>query len=794
MTEPPPTRKPESLRVLMIGKGWFPEQTGGLDRYFRDLFEQLPEARAVVVGGQGIVHTDRVRTVSSHDRPLPLRLLALTRVIRKEARDASIIDAHFALYAFLPMLLGAFRGTPVVVHFQGPWADENVESGDKSRWRLRLRRALERYVYRRATLAITLTGAFKQGLVERYGVSPWRVKVLAPGVDLERFGPGDRAAARERFLLPSDAFVVCCARRLVPRMGLGVLLDAWSQLLADDSRAASRRRSRLLIAGDGELRVALGEQIVASGIEDSVELLGRISDDALADLYRAADVNVVPSLSFEGFGLVVLEAAASGTPTIATRVGGLPEALAGFEPSLIVAPGDPSALAQRLATAERRDLPDRDSTRAWAERHRWDLVAERHRALYAGALSGPPADQRKIRVAYVGHVAQLSGGEIALARLIDALDEVDAHVILAEDGPLVARLLASGTSVEVLPMRERTRDLRKDRVGLGLVPIAAVLDTVIYTFRLARRLRMLRPDIVHTNTLKAGVYGSLAGRLARLPVVWHVRDRIASDYLRRLAVPLLRALIASLPDAVIANSEATRKTLRSAPEVTRVVYSVVHDPIAGPLAPAWRNVSEPFVVGMIGRLAPWKGQHVFLEAFATAFGTGDETAVLVGEAMFGEDEADYAVRLREMTQTLGIADRVEFRGFSDDVWAELAKMSVCVHASVVPEPFGQVVVEAMLAGVPVIATEGGGPSEIVTDDEDGLLYPAGDVDALVDALRRLRHDVTLRARLITNARVRAERFSSQDAEDAVMSLYHTVLRNDKQDHDDRRLDSQAAHP
>jgi glycosyltransferase involved in cell wall biosynthesis len=769
------TAMPESPSVLMIGKGWFPEQTGGLDRYFRDLFEQLPEARAVVVGGQGIVDSDRVRTVSAHDRPLPLRLLALTRVIRQEARTASIIDAHFALYTFLPMLLGAFRGKPIVVHFQGPWADENVESGDTSSWRLRMRRALERYVYRRATVAITLTGAFKQVLVERYGVSPWRVKVLAPGVDLDRFGLGDRAVARERLGLPSDAFVVCSARRLVQRMGLRVLLEAWSQLLAAESSDASARPRRLLIAGDGELRGRLGEQIAADGLEGSVKLLGRVSDDDLADLYRAADVNVVPSLSFEGFGLVVLEAAASGTPTIASRVGGLPEALAGLDTSLVVTPGDASALAQRFAGAERGELPDRRGTRTWAERHRWDLVAQRHRALYAGVLGDGPAEERKIRVAFVGHVAQLSGGEIALVRLIDALDEVEAHVILAEHGPLEARLLAAGTSVEVLPMRERTRDLRKDRVGLGRLPIAALLDTTTYTFRLARRLRALRPDIVHTNTLKAGVYGSLAARLARVPAVWHVRDRIASDYLPRRAVPLIRTLIATLPAGVIANSEATRKTLRSAPEVTRVVYSIVHDPITGPSGFAARTTSEPFVVGMIGRLAPWKGQHVFLEAFERAFRGGDELAALVGEAMFGEKETDYGVELREMTRTLAIADRVEFRGFREDVWAELARMSVCVHASVVPEPFGQVIVEAMLAGVPVIAAQGGGPSEILTDGADGLLYQAGDVAGLADALHRLRDDPALRARVVKNAHLRAQRFSSRESADSLMSLYRSVL-------------------
>ncbi len=768
-----PRREPEPFNVLMIGLGWFPEQTGGLNRYFRELFEYLPAARAVVVGGQGLADSDRVRTVSAHGRPLAIRLWALTRVIRKEARGASIVDAHFALYAFLPLLLGAFRGKPLVVHFQGPWADENVESGDASSWRLRLRRALERYVYRRATLAVTLTGAFKQVLVERYGVSPWRVKVLAPGVDLDRFAPGDRVTARERLSLPASAFVVCCARRLVPRMGLSLLLTAWAQLLAADGDDTSARPPHLLIAGTGKMSGALSEQVAASGLAETVRLLGRISDEELANLYRAADVNVVPSLSCEGFGLVVLEAAAAGTPTIATRVGGLPEALAGLDASLIVTPGDPDALAERLVAAERGELPDRYVTREWATRHSWNLVAERHRALYTGLLGEGP---QKLRVVYVGHVAQLSGGEIALARLIDALDDVDAHVILAEDGPLVARLLASGVSVEVLPMRERTRDLRKDRVAVGRVPIIAFLDTTTYTFRLAPRLRAIRPDLVHTNTLKAGIYGSLAARLARVPAVWHVRDRIAPDYLPRPAVPLIRALIATLPDGVVANSQATKRTLPSAPERTRVIYSVIHDPITQPPTRVTAASDRPFVAGMIGRVAPWKGQHVFLEAFAQAFGGGTEAAVLVGDAMFGDAEANYGVELRELTRRLGIADRVEFRGFRENVWAELTAMSVCVHASTVPEPFGQVIVEAMLAGVPVIAAAGGGPSEILTDGLDGLLYPAGDVDALAEALRRLRTDIALRKHLVANARVRAQQFSSGASEAALMSLYRSVLR------------------
>jgi glycosyltransferase involved in cell wall biosynthesis len=547
-------------------------------------------------------------------------------------------------------------------------------------------------------------------------------------------------------------------------MGLNLLLEAWYQLLGDDART---RPLHLLIAGAGEMSAALSEQITASGLTDSVTLLGQISDEDLANLYRASDVNIVPSLSFEGFGLVVLEAAAAGTPTIATRVGGLPEVLAGFDADLIVTAGKPDALALRLAAAERGELPDRRRTREWASGHSWDLVAERHRALYAGIVGDVPP---KLRVAYVGHVAQLSGGEIALARLINALDDVEAHVILAEDGPLVGRLLAAGVSVEVLPMRERTRDLRKDRVGPGRVPLAAVLDTTTYAFRLARRLYAIRPGLVHTNTLKAGIYGSFAARLARVPAVWHVRDRIAPDYLPRPAVWPTRVLIAALPHGVVANSAATRATLRSSQTRTSVVY----DPVPPPLRMAHES-DERFVVGMLGRFAPWKGQHVFLEAFAQAFDGGSEVAVLVGDAMFGSAEVDYGRGLRELTRKLDIEERVDFRGFREDVWTELANMNICVHASLVPEPYGQVIIEAMVAGVPVIATEGGGPSEILTNDLDGLLYRAGDVDVLADALRRLAGDAALRERLVANARLRAQQFSPQAAAAKLMPLYRSVL-------------------
>ena len=114
------------------------------------------------------------------------------------------------------------------------------------------------------------------------------------------------------------------------------------------------------------------------------------------------------------------------------------------------------------------------------------------------------------------------------------------------------------------------------------------------------------------------------------------------------------------------------------------------------------------VFGMLGRIAPWKGQDLFLRAFAEAFPGGTERAVIVGTAMFGEE--DYERELPALAAELGLDVRVEFRGFREDIWRELAALDVLVHASLTPEPFGQVVLEGMAAGLPVLAPDEGAPA------------------------------------------------------------------------------------
>lgn len=380
--------------------------------------------------------------------------------------------------------------------------------------------------------------------------------------------------------------------------------------------------------------------------------------------------------------------------------------------------------------------------------------------------------QPHMRVVYLDHTAKLSGGELALLRLIPHLDQVNAHVILAEDGPLVGRFTDEGISVEVLPLPATAKDVRKDTVRPGLSAIAPALHTVTYALRLARRLRALDPDLVHANSLKSGVYGGIAARLARKPLIWHVRDRIAEDYLPRPAVWGIRWMLRHFASAVIVNSQSTLDSMADqipSDTLHSIVPSIVQVRRYSP-----ERRSGRFCVGMVGRMAPWKGQDVFLRAFAALVASTDARAVLVGSAMFGEDEYEQSVR--QLAVELGVTDRVEFRGYQSNVIGELRRMDVLVHASITAEPFGQVILEGMANGVPVVAADAGGPAEIVTHGTNGMLYPPGDATALAAELRRLADDDALRAGIAASGRQRAADFGPDAVRDVVHGLYRKTIR------------------
>ena len=378
-----------------------------------------------------------------------------------------------------------------------------------------------------------------------------------------------------------------------------------------------------------------------------------------------------------------------------------------------------------------------------------------------------------MRVAILDHTAELGGAELALLRLLDAVDRarVEPVVVLFSSGPLEERLRDAGHRVVVLPLDPTVRDLGRAAGLQGVVRGAAAASA--FLGRLVATLRRLDVDVVHTTSLKADLLAVPVAVLLRKPLVWHVHDRIAEDYLPSRTVRLVRALARSVPRAVVVNSEATATTLPGARGVV-----VAHPGLAVDQLAATARTAPPEgdpVVGMLGRLSPTKGQLVLVRAARHVVDVRPTTRFrLVGSAAFGA--ADYERELRSEIGRLGLEADIDLVGFVDDPRGELEAMSVCVHASTVPEPFGQVVTEAMGWGVPVVATRGGGVDEIVRTSprgsETGLLVDAGDDQALalavLDVIDRPAEALARASRALADV---ADRFGIERAAETVTRVW-----------------------
>jgi glycosyltransferase involved in cell wall biosynthesis len=294
-------------------------------------------------------------------------------------------------------------------------------------------------------------------------------------------------------------------------------------------------------------------------------------------------------------------------------------------------------------------------------------------------------------------------------------------------------------------------------------------------------------DLVHTNSLKADIVGGLAARRSRIPVIWHLRDRIESDYLPPVVVRVFRILSRLLPNFVIANSNATLATLPRFGKWQRIAIPsrflieerarVVHDgleldddhPELEVHAPKHRSV------GLIGRISRWKGQHIFIQAAAIVHKQFPEVVFqIIGAALFGEEA--YERELRELCRSLDLLDAVEFVGFVENVAPRIAQLEILVHASTTGEPFGQVIIEGMAAAKPVIATDGGGVPEIVQHQITGLLVPMADVARMAEAIAYLLQNPEIGRQMGSRGRERVlDHFTIDKAARKVEAIYKEVL-------------------
>jgi len=393
-----------------------------------------------------------------------------------------------------------------------------------------------------------------------------------------------------------------------------------------------------------------------------------------------------------------------------------------------------------------------------------------------------------VSILFLDHTAKMGGGEIALLNLISALDRArfEPVIVLASDGPLAGKLRDAGVETHVLPLDPSVVEARKDSLGWrSLLRARQAALCIRYAIRLACWARRRGVRVIHANSLKADLYGGLAGRLAGIPTLWHVRDNVDAKYLPPAVAAAFRWLARVVPQVVVANSESTLRVLEaSRGQSTAVVYSgttrVVHDGWAAPAPPPAPpelegEMATGPIISLVGRIAPWKGQHVFLQAAARVLERFPAARFwIIGAPLFGEH--DYERSLHALADALGIAGQVMFWGFREDVPALLERTDILVHASTLGEPFGQVVIEGMAAGKPVIATDGGALPEIVLPGETGLLVRMGDAADMASAVAALLTDPAWAAAMGAAGRRRVqERFTITQTARKVEEVYDQML-------------------
>jgi glycosyltransferase involved in cell wall biosynthesis len=376
----PTTRSSQTL--LCLGMGWFPDEPGGLNRYVYELIQTFTQQNesiefcSIDLPPQSQNDRLQLRHLGSSQQNLLTRFIQAHQNFQLNPDNLpSAINLHFALYS-LPILTKLPKQIPITFTFHGPWASESQQEG-ASKLSVTLKKWIEQRVYRRCDRFITLSQAFADILHQDYSIPHHKIHVIPGGINTETFCIShSRQQAREKMGFPHDRPILFSPRRLVQRVGIDKLLDAMSIVQQQCPEVW------LAIAGKGPQRHALEQQVQDLGLTQNVQFLGYVPDEQLPLCYQAADLSIVPSQSLEGFGLVLLESLACGTPVMATPVGGMPEVLRPLDTNLVTESLSADSIAARILGFLQGDipLPDRQICRNYAvQNYDWQIIAPRVR-------------------------------------------------------------------------------------------------------------------------------------------------------------------------------------------------------------------------------------------------------------------------------------------------------------------------------------------------------------------------------------------------------------------------------
>jgi glycosyltransferase involved in cell wall biosynthesis len=383
-------------------------------------------------------------------------------------------------------------------------------------------------------------------------------------------------------------------------------------------------------------------------------------------------------------------------------------------------------------------------------------------------------------ILFVHQSAEMYGSDKVLFELVNGLKKrgtFKSIVLVPVNGPLVEKLRAIDIETHIVPL-----------VKVGRAS-ASVMVLLRLPFRMGVSLRAISKvinsehiDIVHSNTL-AVISGAVWSYLNHLPHIWHVHEIILRP---RIVSKIFTFLLKALSTKVICNSRATMEWLLSSKPSLKNITSVIHngiDPDEVGSSESKDNLREKLsisdkeiVITFAGRINHWKGQELLIDAalIVRSAGIKNFRFIIAGSPPKGQEF--FLDRLKEKIKSLDDLNLVTHIDFTSDMHALWMITDIAVVPSIEPEPFGMVALEAMTAAKPVIASNEGGLTEIVVDNETGILFKSRDVDSLAAALIRLIKDKSLRERYGRAGQLRAKtHFNMSSFIDGFESTFKGIL-------------------
>lgn len=337
--------------------------------------------------------------------------------------------------------------------------------------------------------------------------------------------------------------------------------------------------------------------------------------------------------------------------------------------------------------------------------------------------------------------SELYGSDKSLYNLVNNLDKdkYNITVMLPCNGPLVEKL-KSVNKVNIV-IKEVAVLRRKNFNLFGLFKyLNEFIKSIIFIRKIIKKYSI---DIVYTNT-SVVFPGAVAARIMRKKNIWHVREIINSKFERKIVSTIINVF----SDIIIANSRATAHEISNSDKV-RVIYNAIES--SSKFVDFKENKNDKFVIGMAGRINRWKGQKLFIDMAEYVIKKNENVEFLIaGSAYMGEELLEE--ELKKYILEKGLDSKVKLLGQVDNMDIFYDKIDIFVLPSIKPEPFGLVVIEAMDRAIPTIATNHGGPVEIIDNNVNGFLVDYKDCKEMSEIVLKLLKDSKLRKNIALSGR------------------------------------------